>query len=191
MRILNRIYERNTSETTITFKWLDEGETAIETPCPFIEHMLKSMFFYSGLKVSLFAEGDVDIDYHHLVEDTGIVIGQAIRESFAGSKIQRFGNTVMPMDEALIMVALDISGRSGSYWDIYFNTEKCGDFDLEVLEEFWKALAREAKLTIHFKMLSGKNSHHIAEAAFKGAGLALGQALQYSDRIKSTKGSLD
>jgi imidazoleglycerol-phosphate dehydratase len=149
------------------------------------------MFFYSGLKVSLVAEGDIDIDYHHLIEDTGIVIGQAIRGSFAGSKIQRFGNTVMPMDEALILVAMDISGRSGSYWDISFTTEKCGDFDLEVLEEFWKALAREAKLTIHFKMLSGRNSHHIAEAAFKGAGSALGQALQDSDRIKSTKGSLD
>jgi len=189
---LGKPYERITNETEIFLEWMDiPGQNSIESPCGFFNHMFQSMLYYSGLSIKLNALGDTHIDHHHLVEDIGILFGRAFSERFSDQPIKRFGSVVMPMDGSLVMIALDIGGRSGLFWNINFPTERCGNFDLEILREFWAAFTREAKLTLHFQQICSDNSHHLAEAAFKGAGIALNEALEPSKNLRSTKGTLN
>jgi imidazoleglycerol-phosphate dehydratase len=140
--------------------------------------------------------GDVEVDYHHTVEDIAICLGKAFRQAMGDKKgIVRYGSLLLPMDEALIAAAVDISGRGEAYYALTIPTEKVGDFDTELCEEFWRAFARDAGITLHLQQLAGKNSHHIIEASFKAAARSLRSALAidaaFADEIPSTKGSLE
>ena len=137
--------------------------------------------------------GDYDVDYHHTVEDCGICLGLAFREALCDKKgINRYGNMILPMDEALVMTAVDFSGRAFLSWDIEINAQKVGDFDTALAEEFWRAFAGNSLCTLHFKQFSGKNAHHIIECAFKSAARSISQAVrinpEYANEIPSTKG---
>ena len=140
-------------------------------------------------------DGDTQVDYHHTTEDIGIALGQAILEALGDKKgIRRYGSFLLPMDETLVMTALDLSGRSYLVMDVEIPTEKVGDFDTELVKEFMIALSSNSRMTLHFKMFHGENGHHIIEAMFKGLGRALGEAVsideKYRDEIPSTKGVL-
>ncbi len=187
---------RATKETQITVAVdLDGAGTArIDTPVPFFNHMLDAFTRHSLLDLEVEAEGDVDVDDHHTVEDVGIVMGDAVRRAL-GSKagIRRFGQAVVPMDEALVLCALDISGRGQAFVDVPFQTATVGSFDTQLVKEFFLAFAREAGITLHVRMLAGENSHHVAEACFKACGRALRAAVERDPRVTgvpSTKGSL-
>ena len=187
---------RKTKETDIQLKFEVDGKgvSDIETGIGFLNHML-TLFARHGLfNLSLRAVGDLDVDAHHTVEDIGIVLGQAIREA-AGDKvsIKRYGSCLLPMDEALAMVALDLGGRPFLAYDAQFTGEKAGGMETALLEEFFRALAVNSGLTLHIKLIYGSNDHHIAEAIFKAFSRALDQALQKDmriDGVMSTKGSL-
>lgn len=189
--------ERNTAETEIKLALCLDGNGVadIDSGCPFLNHMLTLLAAHSGFDLQLVCRGDVEVDYHHTTEDTGIVLGQALKAALGDKRgINRYGNFMLPMDEALVLVALDASGRSYLNWDVVLPTAKVGDFDTELAEEFMLAMAREAGLTLHFKLLAGHNCHHILEACFKGLGRALKIAvatdLALADKIPSTKGVL-
>ena len=188
--------ERITNETNINLVLnLDgNGKSAIKTSIPFFDHMLEQLFFHSSVDLELKAQGDVEIDYHHTVEDCGICLGQAFLEAIGDKKgINRYGFFLLPMDDALIRVALDFSGRSFLNWKVKFPTNRVGTFDLELVREFFYAFSMNSGTTIHVEMLDGLNSHHIAEAIFKAMGKAAKMALakdQRSETIPSTKGSL-
>lgn len=193
----NAQMERNTEETQIRLALeLDgSGQTDVDSGCPFLDHMLTLFAAHGGLDLTLCCRGDVEVDYHHTTEDIGIVLGQALKQALGDKRgIARYGNFLLPMDEALVLVALDFSGRSYLNWDVELPAAKVGDFDTELAEEFMLALCREAGLTLHFKQLAGKNCHHILEACFKGLGRALRQAVAYdaanAGKIPSTKGVL-
>lgn len=188
--------ERKTRETDIKMVLnLDgTGKTELRTGIPFLEHMLNLMSRHGFLDLKLEASGDLEIDAHHLVEDIGIVLGKALGKA-VGSKegIQRYGFFILPMDEALVMVSLDLSDRPFLVYNVDIPAEKVGDFDTELLEEFFRAFAFEARMTLHLKLIHGKNSHHIMEALFKALGRSLDQALQIDPRVEgvpSTKGIL-
>ena len=145
--------------------------------------------------IAIDCKGDTDVDYHHTVEDIGIALGRAFREALGDKKgIYRYGSMLLPMDEALILCAVDIGGRSSVNFDVEIPTQKVGDFDTELVKEFVLALAREMGLTVHIRMLAGENTHHIIEGIFKALGRALRQACaieeEYADEIPSTKGVL-
>lgn len=187
---------RKTKETEIFLELNIDGEGVfnISTTIPFFDHIL-SLFAKHGLfDIKIKARGDTEVDYHHLVEDIGIILGQGLHQAIGEAKgIERYGSIIIPMDEALIMVAVDISGRSGLYFDVQTTKKKIGDFEVDLIEEFLKALTSNAKITLHIRQLSGKNIHHIIEGVFKGLGVALRNALQYNERIKdipSTKGKI-
>lgn len=188
--------ERATKETQITVAVsLDGTGTAhIDTPVPFFNHMLDAFTRHSLLDVRLEAEGDVDVDDHHTVEDAGIVIGAAVRQALGDKAgIRRFGQAIVPMDEALVLCALDISGRGQAFFEVPFQTETVGSFDTQLVKEFFLAFAREAGITLHVRLLAGENSHHVAEACFKAFGRALRMAVEDDPRVNgvpSTKGSL-
>ena len=157
--------------------------------------MLESFSKHSFIDLKVKAIGDIEIDDHHTVEDVGIVLGQAFSEAVGDKKgILRYGECVLPMDEALILCALDISGRDYLGYALEIPTEKVGTFDTELAEEFWLGFVRNARVTLHFKQLAGRNSHHIIEGSFKAAARALRQAVSidkaYADEIPSTKGLL-
>jgi imidazoleglycerol-phosphate dehydratase len=140
-------------------------------------------------------QGDTWVDYHHTAEDIGICLGQAFRQALGDKKgILRYGNMILPMDESLILSAVDISGRGGCYYEVTVPTEKVGDFDTELVQEFWIAFARDAGLTLHIQKLAGTNSHHILEGSFKSVARSLGAAVKidaaFADEIPSTKGLL-
>ena len=180
---------RNTRETNISMVLAYPGdERKIDIGCGFFSHMLDLMCHRAGLGLSLKAIGDVEVDYHHPVEDIGICLGRALREIAGVSPIRRYGWCLLPMDGSLARVALDISGRGGVYWSGSFVTDRCGDFDLELIPEFFNALAREGGITLHIAILAADNSHHASEALFKGIGMALGQALMPALCEPSTKG---
>ncbi|MGD0228973.1 MAG: imidazoleglycerol-phosphate dehydratase HisB [Syntrophorhabdales bacterium] len=187
--------ERRTKETRIRVAWkLDgDGRYDISTGIPFFNHMLELFARHGFFDLTVEAKGDIDIDYHHTIEDTGITLGSALREAlpaFAGAS--RFGHCLLPMDEALCLVAVDLSGRpllvfSGDV------TGKAGSFDGEVVKEFFRGFANEARITLHVKLLSGENLHHKIEAIFKAFGRALRDAVRADDKVKgalSTKGCL-
>ncbi len=197
-RIVERRAEatRDTKETQITVVMdLDGAGTAhIDTPVPFFNHMLDAFTRHSLLDMRVEAEGDVDVDDHHTVEDIGIVMGSVLREAL-GTKagIGRFGQALVPMDEALVLCALDISGRGQAFFEVPFQTQTIGGFDTQLVKEFFLAFARAAGITLHVRLVAGENSHHVAEACFKACGRALRQAVELDSRvtgIPSTKGSL-
>lgn len=185
---------RKTAETDITLTVSLEGggNNSIDTGCGFLDHMLTLFAFHGGLYLSVKCVGDTNVDYHHTVEDVGIVLGQAIRESLGSTgAINRYGSIILPMDEALVLVAVDISGRTYTSFDAQIPAEKVGDFDTELAEEFMRAFSRSLGCTLHIKQLAGKNSHHIIEAMFKALGRALRDALkEKAGGVASTKGTL-
>lgn len=190
------VIARKTRETDIKLEvTLDgDGESEIVTGIGFFDHMLTHIARHGLLHLSVQAEGDLHIDDHHTVEDIGIALGAALREASGDKKgIVRYGHALVPMDEALVACALDWSGRGLLVSDFDFPSPKIGTFDTELVAEFFRAVAANAGLTLHFEQRRGANSHHIAEAAFKAFGRALDAAKRHDDRvtgIPSTKGSL-
>lgn len=189
--------ERNTTETKIKLSLnIDgEGKSKIETGCGFFDHMLTLFSRHGRFDLDIKCDGDTFVDYHHTVEDIGICLGQAFLEAMGDKKgIKRYGDKILPMDEALILCAVDVSGRGGCYLDVNIPTQKVGDFDTELCEEFFIAFTRSAGVTLHIKQLSGSNSHHIIEGIFKCFGRVMKQALKideaFADEIPSTKGLL-
>lgn len=187
---------RKTGETDITIKLdLDgSGTCDIATGVPFFDHMLNAFGRHGLFDLTVHAAGDVEVDAHHTVEDTGIVLGEAFAQALGNKAgITRFASETIPMDETLVMAAVDISGRGQAYCDLPVPTGRVGSFDTELAVEFFYAFARDAKLTLHVRELAGENSHHIIEAAFKAVGRAMRHACEMDPRvhgIPSTKGSL-
>lgn len=199
----NAEIERSTAETKIRLKLeLDgEGKSQIKTGCGFLDHMLTLFAAHGMFDLELICDGDVWVDYHHSAEDIGIALGQAFLSALGDKRgIVRYGSTLLPMDEALILTSVDFSGRgtlvlgSSNPGEEVFYTEKVGDFDTELVEEFLLALVRESKMTLHVKKLDGKNSHHIAEGIFKSLARSIRTAVSFdprgADRVPSTKGTL-
>ena len=187
---------RKTKETEVSLRVnLDgTGRHSIHTGIPFFDHMVSLLAHHSCMDLSLKARGDIGVDAHHTVEDVGICLGDAIRKALGEAKgIQRYGMALIPMDEALASVALDISMRPWLVFHVKLKRSRIGTFDLELVEEFFKALCNHGRMTLHINLLYGKNSHHMVEAVFKGFGRALGQAIsldERSSRVPSTKGML-
>lgn len=187
---------RVTAETNISLKInLDQQEpVSIETGIGFFDHMLVLLAKHGRFSLVVVADGDIDVDAHHTVEDVGIVLGECLREAL-GEKvgINRYGTSFVPMDESLGMAVVDLSGRSYLVFDAAFTNPKLGLFDTELTEEFFQALAFNVKMNLHLKILYGKNTHHQIESLFKATGRALREAVSYNSEIKgvnSTKGSL-
>ena len=187
---------RKTGETDIQIKLdLDgSGVCDIDTGVPFFDHMLNAFGRHGQFDLTVHAVGDVEVDAHHTVEDTGIVLGEAFCQALGDKAgIARFASSTIPMDETLVMAAVDMSGRGQAYCDLPLPTERVGSFDTELAVEFFYAFARDAKLTLHVRELAGENSHHIIEAAFKATGRAMRFACEMDPRVKgvpSTKGTL-
>jgi len=187
---------RQTEETTINIRLnLDgSGQHKISTGVPFLDHMLAQVAVHGMMDLSVLAQGDVHIDDHHTVEDVGIVFGQALRKALGERKgLARYGSALIPMDEALVMVAVDFSGRSYLAYDVAFPQPLIGHFDVQLVEEFLRALATNAQITLHVRMLAGRNAHHIAEAIFKALGRAIYDAAGLDLRrlgVPSSKGTL-
>ncbi len=188
---------RETMETRISLCMnLDgEGRSNIQSGCGFLDHMLCLLARHALIDLDLTCDGDTEVDFHHSTEDIGICLGRAIRDALGDRRgIRRYGNMLLPMDEALVLCALDISGRGGFYPELAIPTQKVGDFDTELCEEFFFALSREAGITIHLRQITGHNSHHIIEACFKAFARALREAVEYDkrqpDSVPSTKGTL-
>lgn len=188
--------ERKTGETDISVELdLDgEGKYEIDTGIGFFDHMLSLMAKHGLLDLKVKAKGDTYVDSHHTVEDVGIVIGECIKKALLDkASINRYGTAFVPMDEALSQVSMDISGRPFLVFDAEFTTDKLGDFDTEMVEEFFRAVAFNSGITLHVRVLYGKNNHHMIEGLFKAFGRALSEAISKNERIKgvmSTKGML-
>ena len=189
---------RETAETKISLTLdLDgSGKGEIGTGVGFLDHMLTLLARHGRFDLTVRCGGDTNVDDHHSVEDVGICLGKALREALGEKRgVRRYGDCALPMDEALILAAVDLSGRGFCACNLTFETEKIGSFDTELVAEFFTALAQNAGLTLHLTQLSGKNSHHIAEAAFKAAARALRAAVaidpDFSDDVPSTKGLLE
>lgn len=188
---------RKTEETDIALKLgLDgSGKCDIKTGCGFLDHMLTLFAKHGRFDLALSCIGDTYVDYHHTAEDIGICLGRAFFEALGDKRgITRYGSMMLPMDESLILTAVDISGRSHLAFGLNIPTEKVGDFDTELIEEFWLAFIREARMTLHIMQLDGKNSHHIIEGTFKSVARSLRQAVainaETAGEIPSTKGVL-
>ncbi len=188
---------RNTAETQISICLnLDgSGKSEIATGCGFLDHMLTLFSRHGRFDLTVRCVGDTQVDYHHTVEDIGIALGTAFSQALGDKRgICRYGDTLLPMDEALILTAVDLSGRSYLGFDLPIPTQKVGEFDTELVEEFWLGFVRKAECTLHIKELAGGNSHHIIEGAFKSAARSLKKAVLidpvYADEIPSTKGVL-
>ncbi len=188
---------RDTFETKINMSIdLDgTGINNISTGIGFFDHMLTHISKHGFFDIDVEAKGDIEVDCHHTIEDVGIVFGKCLSQALGDRKgIKRYGFFILPMDEALILCSLDISGRPYLNFDAVFPTEKCGDMDMEMVEEFFKAVCLNSGIDMHIKMLEGKNSHHIAEGIFKCFAKALDMAVSYDERIEgvlSTKGMLE
>lgn len=188
---------RKTAETDISvYINLDgKGESDIRSGVGFMDHMLTLLARHSGFDIRVRCDGDTEVDDHHSVEDIGIALGQALKAAF-GDKIgiRRYGDVVLPMDESLVMTAIDLSGRGYLGYGLDLPTEKIGTFDTELVEEFFVALTRSAEITLHLRQLAGKNSHHVAECAFKSFARAMRAACEidarFGDVLPSTKGAL-
>lgn len=187
---------RVTGETDIdlTINLDGTGKTEIDTGVGFFDHMLNNFARHGLFDLTVKAKGDLYVDCHHLVEDTGIVLGQAIREAVGDKKsIKRYGYSILPMDEALMLCSLDLSGRPYFACDFSFRGEKCGYFDTAMTKEFFYAISYSAMMNLHFKQMAGDNDHHIIEAAFKSFAKSLDTATMIDERITevlSTKGTL-
>ena len=187
---------RATAETDIGLSVdLDGTGTAnVETGVGFFDHMLCALARHSLIDLTVRVKGDTEVDDHHTVEDTGIVLGQALREALGDKRgVRRFGSAMVPLDEALVMAAVDLSGRGQLFWDVPIGPDKVGTFDTELAREFFCGFAREAGVTLHLRLVCGENAHHIIEATFKAAARALREAVEGDPRVEgvpSTKGSL-
>lgn len=188
---------RKTAETDIKLSLNIDGigNSTIDTGCGFLDHMLTLFARHGRFDLSVSCKGDTDVDYHHTVEDIGICLGSAFAEALGDKKgISRYGSQILPMDEAIILSTVDISGRSYLGYDLQIPTEKVGSFDTELVKEFWLGFVRKAECTLHIKQLAGENSHHIIEGAFKSVARSLRAAsaidAQFADDIPSTKGVL-
>ena len=185
---------RTTGETQITLKLnLDGGPSEIHTGVGFFDHMLTGFARHGGFGLEVSCTGDTWVDDHHSVEDVGICLGSAFAEALGDMRgVERFGHILLPMDETLILAAVDLSGRGMLCWDVTMPTEKVGSFDTELAKEFWLAFTRKANCTLHLRMLAGENSHHIIEGVFKAASRSLKAAVKLngSDEVPSTKGML-
>lgn len=186
---------RKTNETDIFLALsLDgTGKSDIHTGCGFLDHMLTLFASHGRFDLTVHCKGDTYVDYHHTVEDIGIALGDAFRQALSDMRgIYRYGSFLLPMDEALIMTAVDISGRSHLSYGLDIPTQKVGDFDTELTEEFFLGFIRHAAVTLHIRQLAGTNSHHIIEGAFKSAARSLAAAVKIDgtriDEIPSTKG---
>ncbi len=189
--------ERNTAETRIALALeLDgEGKYAVETGGGFLNHMLELFARHGNFDLELTGSGDTQVDFHHITEDVGIALGRAFDQALGDRRgIRRYGSMILPMDEALLLAAVDISGRPALGWDLPVPTQKVGDFDTELVKEFMLALSRALGASIHLRLLAGENSHHILEGAFKALARALAQAVEvderFRERIPSTKGTI-
>lgn len=189
--------ERNTAETqiTLTLNLDGTGRYLVDTGCGFLNHMLELFARHGRFDLTVTAAGDVEVDYHHLTEDVGITLGKAFAKALGEMRgINRYGNFLLPMDETLVLCAVDLSGRCTLGWQVNCPTQKVGDFDVECAKEFWLGFARSVPATVHLVQMAGENSHHILEACFKGMGHALGEAVRidraHADEIPSTKGLL-
>jgi imidazoleglycerol-phosphate dehydratase len=188
---------RKTGETDIKLALnLDgKGASEIASGCGFLDHMLTLFAKHAGYDLKVACKGDVDVDYHHTTEDIGIALGQAFLKALGDKRgIVRYGDIILPMDETLVMAAVDISGRDYLSVCLDIPTQKVGDFDTELCEEFFSAFVRESKITLHIKQLAGKNAHHIIEGVFKAVARALSFATKINpdraDEVPSTKGVL-
>lgn len=187
---------RRTGETDITIEInLDgSGKADISTGIGFFDHMLNSFARHGLFDLNVKAKGDLEVDCHHLVEDTGIVLGQAIRKALGDKKsINRYGYFILPMDEALIMSAVDLSGRPYFVFDVNFTSPMLGEFDTQMFKEFFYALSYSAEMNLHLRQLSGSNDHHIAEGCFKSLSKSIMEAVRINERIEdvlSTKGKI-
>ncbi len=188
---------RKTKETDIalTLNIDGSGQNAVSTGCGFLDHMLTLFAVHGKFDIELKCEGDTYVDYHHTAEDIGIVLGQAFLQALGDKKgIVRYGQMILPMDEALILSAVDFSGRGCLGYALEIPTEKVGDFDTELVKEFFLAFVREARVTLHIRQLAGENAHHIIEGAFKSAARSIRAAVkidsEFADEIPSSKGVL-
>jgi len=186
--------ERETKETKIdlTLEIDGSGTARADTGIPFFDHMLEQIGKHAGFDLSIDASGDLEIDLHHTVEDVGIVLGTALKEAL-GDKVgvRRFASALVPLDEALVQIALDLSGRPFLVYEVDPISEWIGTFDPQLMEEFWRAFTFGAAITLHLRSLSGKNGHHIIEASCKGVARALRDAVRVEGTgVPSTKGSL-
>ncbi|MBQ4312954.1 MAG: imidazoleglycerol-phosphate dehydratase HisB [Clostridia bacterium] len=188
---------RKTAETDISLSLIidGKGESSIQSGCGFLDHMLTLFARHGRFDITLTCKGDTDVDYHHTVEDIGICLGQAFSEALGDKRgIVRYGDTILPMDEALILTAADLSGRAHLGYALDIPTQKVGDMDTELVEEFWLAFVRSAGCSLHIRQIEGKNSHHIIEGTFKSAARTLRRAVSidegFADEIPSTKGVL-
>ncbi|MBQ8689179.1 MAG: imidazoleglycerol-phosphate dehydratase HisB [Clostridia bacterium] len=193
MRIAEICRKTNETEITLSLNLDGKGEAQISTACGFLDHMLELFTKHAHFDLSIVCHGDTHVDYHHTVEDVAICLGKAFSDSLGDKRgIARYADKIIPMDEALILVAVDISGRDHLGYALDIPSYRVGDFDTELCEEFFKAFVREAKLTLHIRQFSGTNSHHIIEGAFKAFGRTLAEAVKidpcFSDEIPSTKG---
>lgn len=188
---------RKTNETDIKLKLVLDGtgKSEINTGCGFLDHMLTLFACHGGFDLCVSCKGDTYVDYHHTVEDIGIALGDAFKSALGDMRgITRYGSFILPMDEALIMTAVDISGRAHLSYGLEIPSYKVGDFDTELCEEFFLGLVRHAEITLHIKQLAGANSHHIIEGAFKSSARSLAAAVKIDrereNEIPSTKGVL-
>ena len=189
--------KRETSETEIYIRLNLDGKGVgnIDTACGFLDHMLTLFARHGRFDLTVHCTGDIHVDYHHTVEDIGICLGKAFAKALGDKKgIRRYADTILPMDESLILSAVDISGRGGCYYDMDLPTQKVGDFDTELDQEFWIAFAQNAGLTLHLRKMAGRNTHHILEGGFKSVARSLRTAVSIdpdcADEIPSTKGLL-
>ncbi|MGX8699231.1 MAG: imidazoleglycerol-phosphate dehydratase HisB [bacterium] len=188
---------RTTAETDIalTLQLDGAGKSEISSGCGFLDHMLTLFARHGRVDLKLTCRGDTEVDYHHTTEDIGIALGEAFKAALGEKRgVTRYGDITLPMDEALVLAAADLSGRSFLGWEVPMPTQKVGDFDTELGEEFWQGFVRSAGVTLHVRLLAGKNSHHILEAVFKAVARALRAAVALDaalgDEIPSTKGVL-
>lgn len=193
----NSNIKRKTAETDIELALALDGigESEIRTGCGFLDHMLTLFAKHGRFDLTVCCQGDTNVDDHHTVEDVGICLGQAFAKALGEKKgIRRYGDCLLPMDEALILSAADLSGRGAYYGELEIPAPKVGTFDTELCDEFWIAFAREAGMTLHLRQLAGRNSHHIIEGAFKSVARSLRVAVSideaFSEDVPSTKGML-
>ena len=190
-------YIRKTNETDVTIQLNVDGigKSDVDTGIDFFNHMLDQLSRHSLMDLKIKAKGDIEVDNHHTVEDVGICLGETLKRSLGDKKgINRYASVLLPMDDALVQVAIDFSGRSYFFWDVNFPTSRVGNFDTELFSEFFKSFSLNAGIALHIKMVHGINSHHIGEAIFKGVAQSIKIALAIDPRqskvIPSTKGSL-
>jgi len=195
MRSAEIVRKTNETDIVLTLQLDGKGESDINTGCGFLDHMLTLFARHGRFDLKVKCVGDVQVDYHHTTEDIGIALGDAFKVALGDKRgIVRYGETNLPMDESLILSALDISGRGGLYYDVTFRAKKVGDFDAELAEEFFIAFARQAGITLHIRKITGNNTHHIIEGAFKSVARSLKTAVSidpaFANEIPSTKGVL-